>query len=202
MNPLEAFMRPATAVINRQIRLITPARELCAELAGSVIAVQVVNTGMAIYFEVQSDSIRLRSEYDDEPDAIISGSLLSLASLTAGETAIRKGDVDLRGDADVARSFRRLLQLAKPDLEEELSTVIGDAPAHAIGQLARRVGSWGRDAKDTMLQNVTEYLQEESRTLPSRNEVNAFRDDVNVLRDDAARLEARLRNLEAKTASE
>lgn len=195
-------MRPATSAINRQISMVTPARKLCAELAGSVIAVQVTNTGMVIYFEVLDESIRMTSNYDQEPDAIISGSLLSLASLTSGESAIRRGDVDLRGDAEVAQSFRRLLQLARPDLEEEMSTVIGDAPAHAIGQIARRVGSWGRDAKDTMLQNIAEYLQEESRTLPSRNEVNAFRDDVNVLRDDVARLDARLKNIESRIAGE
>jgi ubiquinone biosynthesis protein UbiJ len=48
-----------------------------------------------------------------------------------------------------------------------------------------------------MEQNVGEYLQEESRAVPSRYEVDAFRDAVNVLRDDVARFEVRLQRAEA-----
>ena len=202
MNPLDALLRPLVAVVNRQIAMTTPARELCAEMAGSVIAVQVSNTAIAMYFKVLEDTLLLSADYDQEPDAIISGSLLSLASLAGGEGAIRRGDVDLRGDAELAQSFRKLLRLATPDFEEEMSTFIGDAPAHGIGQVARRIGRWGRDASSTMRQNISEYLQEESRALPSRNEVDAFRQDVDALRDDVARLEARIRLAESRAADE
>ncbi|MBT8080518.1 MAG: SCP2 sterol-binding domain-containing protein [Gammaproteobacteria bacterium] len=202
MNPLDALLRPLVALVNRQIAMSTPARELCGELAGSVIAVQVTNTAIAMYFRVLDDTILLSADYEQEPDAIISGSLLSLASLAGGEAAIRRGDVELRGDAELAQSFRKLLRLARPDIEEEMSTYIGDAPAHGIGQVARRIGRWGRDATSTMGQNISEYLQEESRALPSRNEVDAFRHDVDTLRDDVARLDARLRLAESRATDE
>ena len=42
-----------------------------------------------------------------------------------------------------------------------------------------------------MQQNIGEYLQEESRTVPGRHETDTFRDQVNALRDDVARCEAR-----------
>ncbi len=198
MNPLEALLRPIVSIVNRQIRLTTPARELCAELDGSVIAVRVKNTALAMYFQVGADAIHLSSEFDDEPDAVISGSLLSLASLASGEAAIRSGEVELRGDAELAQSFQQLWRLARPDLEEELSRLVGDAPAHGIGEAARRIGKWGRDARDTIHQNVSEYLQEESRAVPSRYEVDAFQRKVDTLRDDVARLGARIGILESR----
>ncbi len=200
MNPLESLLRPVASLVNRQISMTTPARELCAELDGSVIAVRVRNSALATYIEVGGNAIKLGSDYAGEPDVTITGSLLSLACLASGEAAIRSGEVELQGDAELAQAFRHLLQLAKPDLEEELSTLVGDVPAHGIGQLARRIGKWGRDARDTMRQNVSEYLQEESRALPSRYEVDSLQQKVNVLRDDVARLEARIGNLEARAA--
>ena len=195
-------MRPLTAVINRQIRMTTPAKKLCNELAGSVIAVHVNNTALHAYFEVEKELLNLLTDTSRDPDVVVSGSLLSLASLARSDAAIRSGAVELRGDAELAQSFRHLLQLAKPDLEEELSSFIGDAPAHGIGEVARRIGEWSRDARSTMRQNISEYLQEESRALPSRNEISSFRSDVNSLRDDAARLDARIRRIESQLAGD
>jgi ubiquinone biosynthesis protein UbiJ len=47
-----------------------------------------------------------------------------------------------------------------------------------------------------MQQNVGEYLREESRAVPTRDEVVGFRDQVDTLRDDVARFEARLKAAE------
>ena len=48
-------------------------------------------------------------------------------------------------------------------------------------------------------QNLSEYLQEESRAVPSRYEADRFRGRVDTLRDDVARFEARLKRLEAES---
>lgn len=199
MDALEALLRPIVGMANRQIRAKTPARELCRELAGRVVALRVRDTGLAMYFHVGTDSLDVRTSAA-EPDVVITASLFTLASLAggAGEDAIRSGSVELTGDVGVAQRFQRLLAYGKPDLEEELSAVVGDVAAHGIGEVARSVGRWSREARTTMRRNLSEYLQEESRVVPSRNEFEAFRDGVNVLRDDVERASARLRRLEAK----
>lgn len=46
-----------------------------------------------------------------------------------------------------------------------------------------------------MRDNIREYLQEESRDVPSRYEVERFSKGVNVLRDDVDRLAARIDQL-------
>jgi hypothetical protein len=94
--------------------------------------------------------------------------------------------------------YRELFLLARPDLEEELSRWIGDLPA-------RRVSLCGAGAilvartRAQLRRNVAEYLQEESRDLVGKTEVEEFLRGVDELRDDrrsgrgaAARLELRL----------
>lgn len=196
---LETLLRPVAAMLNRQISLKTPARELCKELQDRVFAVQVKNSALAMYFVVGPDQVFLSGEYGDEPDVIISGSLLALARLAApaGDTVVSGDAVELTGDVLLAQKFQSLMRFAKPDLEEELSGLVGDAAAHGIGEFVRSVGQWGREAGSTLQQNMSEYLQEESRAVPSRYEVENFRDQVDTLRDDVARFEARLKQAEA-----
>ena len=198
MDPLEALLRPAVSMINRQIGASTPARELADELDGRVFAVRVRDTGLAIGLGVDDGAIRLTSVQDSEPDVAATGSLISLARLAgpAGESLLRDGTVEIVGDPLIASHFRKLLRYGRPDFEEELSSVVGDAAAHGVGEFMRGIGRWGREAGSTMQQNVGEYLQEESRAVPARHEVEVFRQDVRTLRDDVARLEARLNQLE------
>jgi len=198
MDTLEALFRPLTALVNRQIKTTTPARELCAELDGKVMAVRVKDTGLAMYFCVCPDEIALFGDYDGEPDVAITGSILTLVRLAgaSGEDAIRDGSLELIGDAEVAQAFQKLLGYGNPDIEEELSGVIGDVAAHRLGEVARSVSSWGREAGATLRQNITEFLQEERRDVPSRYEVEAFTRKIDELRDDVARVEARLNHLE------
>ena len=193
-------MRPLAAMLNRQIHSKTPARELCAELEDRVFAIRVKDTALVIYFIVGSGEVFLAGEYNDDPDVVVSGPLLSLARLAGpgGDAAMRDGAFDLTGDVVIAQQFQKLLRFGRPDLEEELSGAVGDVVAHTIGEIARNVGRWGRDTRDTMRQNVGEYLQEESRAVPSRYETETFRNQVELLRDDVARFEARLKRLETE----
>ncbi len=199
MNALASLVRPAAAMINRQLAAKTPARELCEELDGRTFALRVQDSALALYLSVADGRVVISGDYVDEPDVVATGSLIALARLAgpAGEDLVRDGAVDMSGDAVIASRFQKLLRYGQPDFEEELSGLVGDAAAHGIGQLMRGIGDWTRDAGATMQQNIGEYLQEESRAVPGRHEADAFRDEVNTLRDDVARFEARLRKLEA-----
>lgn len=194
MNALESLLQPIARVLNRNIGESTAAREQCQRLDGKLIAIRVRDTALASYFAIDNEVVTLTTGHDAEPDVVITGSLVTLA-LMAGEDSIRDGSLDLTGDAATAQAFQHLLKYAKPDVEEELSGVIGDAAAHTLGEFARGVGRWARDTRSIMRDNIREYLQEESRDVPSRYEVERFSKDVNVLRDDVDRLAARVDRL-------
>jgi ubiquinone biosynthesis protein UbiJ len=76
--------------------------------------------------------------------------------------------------------------------------LIGDVAARQVAGFARGLLDWGRKAGDSLATNVSEYLQEEGRDLPTRTETEEFLADVDRLRDDAERLEARLARLESR----
>ena len=198
MNPLESLLRPVANILNRNIQETTPARELCERLDDKTIAIRVRNTALAMYFEINDTVISLATDSRTEPDVVITGSLLTLARMSgsAADSTVRDGSLDLSGDPRTARDFQELLGFAKPDIEEELAALIGDAGSHHLAEIARGVGDWARDARSTMGANIREYLQEESRDLPSRYEIERFTQQVNLLRDDVARLEARLNKLD------
>ncbi len=197
MNTLESVLRPVARLLNKNIRASTPARELCGQLSGRVVAIRVRDTALSMYFTIADDTIELTTVSDSEPDVVITGSLLTLARMAGqpSQGAIRDGSLELSGDAETAQAFQRLLAFARPDVEEEMSGFVGDVAAHRLGEIARGIGRWGRGMRSTMRDNIREYLQEESRRLPSRYEVERFAEGVDTLRDDVDRLAARVDKL-------
>jgi ubiquinone biosynthesis protein UbiJ len=200
MDPLEALLSPLARSLNRNIGESTPARELCRQLDGKVIAIRVRDTGLAMVFEINDEVLDLKTEIPEEPDVVLTGSLVTLARMAGPNghdhsPAALRGGLDITGDAFTAQAFQKLLKHARPDPEEELSRFVGDTAAHRAGEIARGVRNWAVDARATMGANIREYLQEESREVPSRYEFERFGSSVDALRDDVARLEARLNRL-------
>ena len=178
--------------LNRGLPRSPRAQQLCAELAGRRIAIEVPQVARLL---VASTGGSLSLSRSDAPaDAEISGGPLGLLALggDAPQTVLQRHGVEIRGDAAVAERFRELGMLLRPDLEEELAVLLGDVPAHQIGHFARLGLSWGKRAAATAVQNVAEYFAHEQRDLVSRNEGEPFLRGVDALREDVDRLEARL----------
>jgi ubiquinone biosynthesis protein UbiJ len=193
-------LSPLESVLNRNIAQSSTARELCRRLQGKILSVRFEHLPLAISFASDGERMALDTNASDAANATLTGSPLSLLQLASPkpEVALRSGAVHIEGDAEVAQTFSELLKHARPDLEEELSRVIGDVAAHQVGNAARSMLAFGRRASDTFAQNVSEYLTEEGRDLPTRVEADEFVAGVDKLRDDVDRLEARLVQLERR----
>ena len=187
-------------LLNRNLPRSPRARELASSLVGKRVRVEARGLGWVLIVESLNTSIRLTRESMEgqPPDADISGSLLNLAALAGShpEEVIQRGDVNIRGDAEVAQKFRELAMLLKPDVEEELSRLIGDTPAHQALRLVRLATGFGRRAAKTGVRNVAEYLAHERGDLVPRAEAEDFYRGVERLREDLDRIEARARLLE------
>ena len=191
-------------LLNRNLPRSPRARELASSLVGKRVRVEARGLGWVLIVESLNTSIRLTRESREgpPPDADISGSLLNLAALAGShpEEVIQRGDVNIRGDAEVAQKFRELAMLLKPDVEEELSRLIGDSPAHQALRLVRLATGFGRRAAKTGVRNVAEYLAHERGDLVPRAEAEDFYRGVERLREDLDRIEARARLLETAEA--
>jgi ubiquinone biosynthesis protein UbiJ len=193
-------LTPLESLLNRNIAASSAARALCRRLDTKVMALHVEGMPLSIYFKSNGEQMSLDTQHEGTPNATLSGTPLSLLRMAgpAPEAALRTGSVHIHGDAEIAQTFSELLKQARPDLEEELSRVIGDVAAHQMGNAARSALGFARRAVDTFAQNVSEYLQEEGRDAPSRTEADEFITGVDKLRDDVDRFEARLSQLERK----
>jgi ubiquinone biosynthesis accessory factor UbiJ len=189
-------------VLNRGLPRSPRAQQLCAELAGRRIAIEAPAMARLL---VESTGNSLRVTRASLPaDAEVIGGPLSLLALGGSATGapFSRGEVEVRGDAELAQKFHELARLLRPDPEEELSILVGDVAAHRLGRLARGALGWTRDAAATLLQDFGEYFSHERADLVSREEGEQFLHGVDALREDVDRLDARLQllaqRLEAK----
>jgi ubiquinone biosynthesis protein UbiJ len=181
-------------LLNRGLPRSPRARQLVAELEGRTLEVEVSDL-LKLRVSSNGQTLELGMARGEAPaSATVAGGPLSLLALSgaSGEAVIRRGDVTITGDTDVAQAYRELGQLLRPDLEEELSIIIGDVPAHQLARLARLGSRFGQRAADTTLQNLADYLGHERGDLVSRNEGEEFLRGVDAVRESADRLEARL----------
>jgi ubiquinone biosynthesis protein UbiJ len=180
----------------------TRARELLAELAGKALAVHVSGTpweSQPLILDSDGSALHLLS-----PEAAgmaqiaarLTGAPLSLTALLSdAEGVIRRGDVRIEGDAQLAQRYRELAVLMAPDLEHSLSGVVGRGAAHLMMGAARKAMDTARQAANTSMRNIAEYLVHESGDLLSRGEAEHFFREVEQAREQLDRLEVRLSHL-------
>jgi ubiquinone biosynthesis protein UbiJ len=191
-----AWLASAEALLNRCIDSSTQAQALARRLQGTSLQIDV--HGIA---SIRASTFhgRLALLADDErgaADATISGSLPALLALATSAASSRPAQI--RGDAEIANLYRELFILARPDPEEELSRWMGDLPARRLSEWARRTLYMARRAQRAAGENIAEYLQEESRDLVNKTELEEFLRGVDALRETADRIEARLGHLERR----
>jgi ubiquinone biosynthesis protein UbiJ len=182
-------------LLNRGLPRSPRARQLCAQLEGRSLAIEIPDVAR---LRVSSTGQTLSVTRDAAPaDAWVVGGPVSLLALggPAAQAVLQRGDVTIGGDAELAQRFQELARLLRPDLEEELSLLVGDVPAHPLGRLARLALQFGRRAATTTLTNLAEYLGHERADLVPRNEGEQFLRGVDTLREEVDRLEARLQRL-------
>ena len=184
--------------LNRNLASSPGARARCTALQGQRLLVRITGTGLQISIESLGDTLSLSRTPIGDFYVTVEGSPINLLALTGNnpERLLQSGQVTVRGDAEILQRYRALALLLQPDLEEELSRLIGDLPAHHIGRLARSLWSFGRRAASNTVRNAAEYLAHENHTLVPRAEAEAFMADVDQLREDVDRAIARLRTLE------
>ena len=186
--------RPIELLINRGIRLSSTAQAMTAALDGKSLDVRLDDTPLALRLVSRDGRIRVSAPGELPATALLAGPPLAMVRLLGGDpqALIREGEVRISGDTDVANQFRDLLHMARPDLEEELSKVVGDPLAHHLGNMAREMKDWGERTLLSVSRSFGEYVTEERRTLPTQAEAAEFCRDVDQVANDVERAAARL----------
>lgn len=201
-NPLLALHSSALmaveSAINSALEYDPATRNAIGELAGKVLAVECSLPPLTFYVIHSEQGINLMSRYEGTPDTTLHGTALSLAALAAdGEDRVSfyGTGVEVRGDHDLLRQIRKIFKSLDVDWEAALSKLIGDVPAHLVGESLRGATKWQKQAAERAGSAAAAFSQEEVRLTPSAIEVENFNREVKLLNEDVNRLAARINKL-------
>ena len=185
-------------MINRYLSLDPEVANKLAELEGRVIAVEITGIEKTLYFIPHQAGMDVVEQYDADVDTTLKGSAVALLKMSMSKDVaplMLKGEVEIEGDVRLGRNFKKILSEMDIDWEEYMARIIGDTPAHHLAGLAKKIFSWGKQAGNDIVADVSEYLQEESRDVVSKPELEKFYQNVDDLRNRLDRFQARLNAL-------
>jgi ubiquinone biosynthesis protein UbiJ len=183
---------------NRVLRLDAATLAGLGALHGRVVCLTFTDMATSVYLQPSESGLRVLHDYAGTADVTLSGRLPAFARLSLGAQPglFFSGELTISGDVELGHRFQRVLEGLDIDWEEQLSRVVGDVAAHAIGNLVRDARAWTRQAGSILGQDVAEYLTEERRDLAPRQVVEPFLRAVDTLRADVDRLTQRIERLQ------
>jgi len=180
----------AVALLNRMLVRESWARERLAPFAGR----RVRFSAAPFAFNIGVIEGGLVSAASGEPDVTIAVDLANVPAALFDAGAVLR-DVRLTGDAQFAQAMSFVLQNLRPEPEEELARLVGDAAAVRMVGFARALLAQARDAGARLASTTAVYLVTENPMLAARGDVDQFARDVAALRDALSHLEQRVQAL-------
>lgn len=122
--------------------------------------------------------------------------LIRLSLLPASKARSLFNDkIRMSGDIELGQHVKKLFDEMDIDWEGHLAHFTGDVVAYQIGSFVRKGLAFTKKLDDSMRQNISEYLQEELRVLPTKYELEDFFAEVDELTLSVERLQAHVNQL-------
>ncbi len=150
---------------------------------------------------LRQDGITITEHSDDGPvevaarveaDVLV---LLRVARSKQCQSMLDDGTLLVQGDSGLVRQIGSVFAAVEIDWEEVAAAYMGDLVAYQVGVWLRRVKEYRHRSFENFRMDVSEYLQEESRVVPTRVEMERFLNDADELEAGIGDLEARVRRL-------
>jgi len=181
--------------LNQGIKLDPSTAAALENLSGKIIGIELTGTGLEFYLIFLKKNIYVQPQFDEVPDAFLRGAPLAMVKLGFSgnqQDVLFAGDIEMSGDTELGQRVKKIIDGIDIDWEEHLSRISGDVIAHQVGRAVRGFSKWASQSLHTLHKDVDEYLHDEVRMLPSRDQVKVFVTDVDMLRNDVERFEKRV----------
>lgn len=196
---LTLFLLPIEKLLNRYLQLDAENFTRLQKLAGKTLAIKLDGLELTFYLIISGRGLQFSETISRPADAQVCGMPFSLASLLISSdplSRIRSGDIYITGDLEFVQQLQRWIKNLDIDWEEQLAHCLGDSVSAKIADGLYMVKDWQQTNKRTLTQNLGEYLQEEIRHFPPREEIYDFSQDIAELRLATDRLQARMQRLD------
>ena len=169
------------------------------DLHGKVLEIIISPLNVNFFMCFEANELKLLADFEGRPDAIIRSSpmgLIRLSILPASKVRSLFNDkIRISGDIELGQRVKKLFDEIDIDWEGHLAQFTGDVVAYQVGSLVRKGLAFKQQVGRSIRQDISEYLQEELRAFPPREEVNDFFKEVDELSLSVERIEARMNQL-------
>lgn len=202
---LEAVHSGAVGAIEKMLNAALAydpvSRDRLAGLDGKVILLKSDFPPLSIAVEPRVDQILLHAHWQDEADLNLSGSLPALVALIAtgqGRSSLSGTGVRATGDMELLTHCNKVAQNLDVDWEAMLARLVGDVPAHLLGEAIRKAIAVQKETDARARSALGELAQEELRLNPTTTEFGEFCAAVRKLSADTDRLAVRVQQLASR----
>jgi ubiquinone biosynthesis protein UbiJ len=144
-----------------QLDMESPAR--VRKLEGKLLQVNLDGLNITLFFTFKHGVVRVRLDAEGTPDTVISGTPIALFSMAEPEEAdwgLPKSQVQINGDASLARDLERIFRKLEPDWEAPLAGLLGDVAGHQAAHGIRRGLDTARETARTAGEILSEFIKD------------------------------------------
>lgn len=185
--------------LNTALALDDQMSEKLKPLAAKVLKLTISPLNTAFFIQFTAQEVQLLEQYEGKIDTFIYSSPLGLIRLSilpsSQARSLFNDQIRIEGDVELGQKIKQLFDELEIDWEGHLAQFTGDVVAHQIGSFVRKGLQFKQQLSSSLRLNMSDYLHEELRLMPSKNELDDFFKDIDDLSLDAERLTAHINQL-------
>lgn len=186
------FKSLATSLLQHLIAQNSWANAMLEPFAGKSVQINIPPASTALII-LENGSLAIAGE-TNIADATVTITPSLLLRLIAKDEAA-KLQINISGDTHLATELAKVFTHIRWDYEDDLSKLVGDAPAYTVGQFARNTAQSAKESSIHLAEMLAEYWQEANPLIAKKHHVEEFNAQVDTLRSDVERFEKRLARL-------
>ena len=149
--------------INHLLQLDMESPTRVKKLEGRLLQVDLKGLNITLFFTFKHGVVRVRLEADGTPDTVISGTPVALFSMAEPDEAdwgLPESNVQINGDANLARDLERIFRKLDPDWEGPLAGLLGDVAGHQAAQGIRQGVGVAKDTARNAGKVLSEFMKD------------------------------------------
>ncbi len=195
---LTLLLPPIESLINRAIQSDPDALRKISALKNQVIKINCADWNISIFILPNESGLQFESKYDGKINTEIAGTLNHFFKLVlngADQKALFQYPVEINGNTHTIEVLRDIFKNLDCDLEEQVSKILGDIAAHKLFFHVNKTLHTTKNMSQKLKSNLKEFIYFESKSFPTKKQVENLYTDIAILRNDVERAEIRIDNL-------
>ena len=191
-------IRPVEELLNRILAKDSYLRSRLKIFSGKSLQISVYPPGITVTVLFERDRIRLLSSpaelLDIEITASISGNVSELIPLLIEKPDRRplsNPAITVTGDVNFIQDIYASLHNLDIDWEDYLAPMLGNLITNELSQFGEDLQEWSQQVSSNMRRNVDEYLKEEERIFPKKEQLRDFSEELERLKLKIDRVKAK-----------